>query len=85
MRFVLSIVAGVLAATATLVSAAADPNVAIRVLKMPKTCTQRAKNGDHIAVHYNGTLKSNGKLFDSSYPRGAPFDMNLGRGEVIKG
>jgi peptidylprolyl isomerase len=44
-----------------------------------------AKSGDHVAVHYVGVSYSNGKQFDSSWDRGAPFDFPLGAGRVIKG
>ncbi|MGO9711921.1 MAG: DsbA family protein [Polyangiaceae bacterium] len=43
-----------------------------------------AKNGDHISVHYVGTL-TDGTEFDSSRKRGRPFSFNLGTGQVIKG
>ncbi|HMD84654.1 MAG TPA: FKBP-type peptidyl-prolyl cis-trans isomerase [Terriglobia bacterium] len=41
------------------------------------------KPGDDILVNYTGRFTS-GKIFDSSTGRG-PFELHLGRGEVIKG
>ncbi len=43
-----------------------------------------AVNGKTLLVHYTGTLQD-GTVFDSSIPRGQPFPVNLGSGEVIRG
>jgi FKBP-type peptidyl-prolyl cis-trans isomerase len=73
-------------AFAAIASAATDPNIKIDIVKAV-TCTheQKTKVNQKISVNYNGTLASNGKLFDSSYSRKEPFSFTLGKGEVIKG
>ncbi|KAF2075000.1 hypothetical protein CYY_003696 [Polysphondylium violaceum] len=50
----------------------------------PETCTQKTVPGDHLKIHYTGTLL-NGEKFDSSVDRGTPFEFTLGEGRVIKG
>jgi peptidylprolyl isomerase len=43
------------------------------------------KPGDDILVNYTGRF-TNGKVFDSSLAPGrTPFELHLGRGDVIKG
>lgn len=43
-----------------------------------------AKVGHTLSMHYTGTL-DNGTIFDSSIPRGEPFEFTLGAGRVIQG
>lgn len=49
------------------------------------TCSRKTKSGDHIDVHYRGTLASDGSQFDASYDRGVPLSFAVGTGRVIKG
>ena len=44
----------------------------------------RPKKGQTVSVHYSGFLES-GKMFDSSVIRGAPIQIPIGVGRVIKG
>lgn len=43
-----------------------------------------AKSGKKVQVYYEGRLKTNNKVFDSS-KQGNGFKFKLGQGEVIKG
>jgi peptidylprolyl isomerase len=48
----------------------------------------KAENGKTVSVHYAGWIWENnkpGRMFDSSYKRGQPFEFALGQGKVIKG
>lgn len=61
--------------------------LAIGVLeKIPEgECTMKATKGDVVSVHYTGSLRDTGDVFDSSYGRGAPIQFTLGHGQVIQG
>ena len=39
--------------------------------------------GDRVAVHYTGTFRTNGVVFDTSRTKAEPFAFNLGCGQVI--
>jgi FKBP-type peptidyl-prolyl cis-trans isomerase 2 len=41
--------------------------------------------GDWLKVHYDGSLSTTGKRFDSSRDRGEPLSFTVGKGEVIGG
>ncbi|MCA6363818.1 MAG: FKBP-type peptidyl-prolyl cis-trans isomerase [Bacteroidetes bacterium] len=43
-----------------------------------------AKPGQRVKVNYSGYL-TDGKMFDSSFENGAPIQVMLGKGQVIKG
>lgn len=43
----------------------------------------KVKNGDKVKVHYTGKLED-GTVFDSSKDR-PPFELTIGKGEVISG
>lgn len=44
-----------------------------------------ARSGDTVVVHYVGVRSEDGAMFDNSYERGAPLDVTLGEGRVIRG
>lgn len=43
------------------------------------------KKGDRLTMHYVGSLKNDGTVFDSSRARGQPFEFTIGKGQVITG
>ena len=58
---------------------------AIGVKYRPKHCLEKTKKGDFISIHYNGTLYTNGNVFDSSILREYPFVFQLGKQTMIDG
>lgn len=60
-------------------------NLEIDYLTPAITCTRKTKDGDHVSMHYRGTLHADGSQFDASYDRGKPLEFALGTGRVIKG
>lgn len=64
-------------------SSAVDPTK-FKVEDIVEGKGEEVHGGDHIKIHYNGTLLD-GTEFDSSYKRGAPFKTRIGVGQVIEG
>ncbi|KAK8804704.1 hypothetical protein WA171_006672 [Blastocystis sp. BT1] len=62
-----------------------DSKLIIQNLYIPEDCSKKAASGNTVSVHYSGYLYKNGKKFDSSLDRDAPFSLRLGAGRVIKG
>lgn len=54
-------------------------------VKRADNCQRKAQRGDHLHMHYIGTLANGGREFDNSYKRGRPLVFTLGVGQVIKG
>lgn len=46
---------------------------------------EEATAGRNVEVHYVGVAWSNGRQFDASWDRRAPFSFRLGAGQVIAG
>lgn len=83
-----------LAAVATTASAAAaaqkanlapDAKLRVGVKFRPTECAHKSELGDKLSMHYTGSLRTDGSVFDSSVPRNQPFEFTLGAGQVIKG
>jgi peptidylprolyl isomerase len=60
-----------------------DPSGLEYVVRRPGT-GETPKAGERIRAHYTGYLLD-GKKFDSSVDRGAPFETEIGVGRVIQG
>ena len=45
----------------------------------------RVKKGDKVSMQYVGLTWSTSVEFDSSWERGEPFELTLGKGDVIEG
>lgn len=56
----------------------------LKIVDINEGSGRKVKIGDTLKVHYTGWL-DNGIKFDSSYNEGRPFDLTLGKGEVIEG
>lgn len=56
----------------------------LRITVLKEGSGDEIQNGNVAVVHYTGTL-DDGTVFDSSIPRGAPFEFTLGFGQVIQG
>eukprot|EP00605_Chrysophyceae_sp_TOSAG23-4_P001571 GSChrysophyteH1.ASY1.ANO1.1723.1 assembled CDS len=75
----------------TVLSVAFAAELKIEVTHLPDECEQKTKSGDHLFMHYTGSIDESsetgekGSVFDSSVTRGQPFDFPLGAGRVIKG
>lgn len=63
----------------------ADAKLRIGVKFRPTECVHKSLPGDRLSMHYTGSLRTDGSVFDSSLPRNQPFDFTLGSGQVIKG
>ncbi|CAF1222094.1 unnamed protein product [Adineta steineri] len=61
-----------------IVDTLAEDKLQIDVTKKVDNCERKSKNGDRLHMHYTGTLKSDGKKFDSSRDRGDPFVFTIG-------
>ncbi|XP_066530387.1 peptidyl-prolyl cis-trans isomerase FKBP10 [Hoplias malabaricus] len=59
-------------------------DVQVEVRYVPEPCRRKAKAGDFIRYHYNGTFQD-GTAFDSSYVRNSTYNTYLGMGRVIVG
>lgn len=74
-----------------LISAAFAEEMTVETTFLPASCDRKTKVGDHLEMHYTGTIDRSSKtgtperVFDTSITRQQPFDFTLGTGQVIKG
>lgn len=61
-----------------------EDNTQLTIKVLAEGIGAAAQNGQRISVAYTGKL-TDGTIFDSSIPRGEPFVLTLGAGEVIPG
>jgi len=63
-----------------------ESGLEIEILSKPAGCDRAAQDGDHLQIHYTGTLED-GSTFDSSRDRKPlePFQFQVGVGQVIGG
>ena len=70
--------------TVTVTAPASTSSSGFSVVDLKHGTGLTAKVGDAVSVHYKGTLKKNGTVFDDSHGR-SPFTFTIGKGTVIKG
>jgi peptidylprolyl isomerase len=91
--FVMALVAaGIMAATAAAPARALDNKTltasGLTIIDNKVGAGESPRIGQSAVVHYTGWLYQDGKKgkqFDSSRPRGEPFEFPLGQGKVIPG
>lgn len=57
----------------------------LQVVRLLKGSGPAVKSGQTLVAQYTGALFDGGKVFDSSWQRGAPAAFVIGKGQVIKG
>lgn len=66
-----------------LVAGCTSPNAGTGTVLDSSSDAMAAENGNHVFVHYTGTL-DNGTVFDSSEGR-EPLEFDVGSGQLIRG